>query len=175
MKSFKGLLGLFILIIFAISLNLLAQGQESVEPVNWRELASFIIDIPGWEAEGKAEGSTAAMGNFKITHVERNYTAQDRNLKIEIVDGAFVQMVYAGFKMAMSFEIDTSEEYVKKVTIKSYPGVEQYNYEDKDAKIMVLVADRFLVSLEQNNAEDTSKLKDIAAKLDLKGIAKLAK
>jgi len=175
MIKHKGRLGLFILVFFTISFCLLAQGQEQVEPVNWRELASFIIDVPGWKAEGKPEGSTSSMGDFKITQVERSYSAKDKSLKIEIVDGAFAQMVYAVFKMAVSFEIDTAEEYVKKATIKGFPGVEQYNYEDKEASVMVLVADRFLVSLEQDNAKDTSELIAIAKKLDLKGIAKLAK
>jgi len=175
MLKLNSFLSLFILISFAISSSLLAQGQEQVEPVNWRELAPFIIEIPGWKTEGKPEGSTASMGNFKISQVERNYSAKDKNLKIEIVDGAFAQMVYAGFKMAMGFEIDTSEEYIKKATIKGFPGVEEYNYEDKEASVMVLVADRFLVSLEQDNAKDTSELKAIAEKLDLKGLAKLVK
>jgi hypothetical protein len=171
----RGHLGLFILVSMAISFCPLARGQEQVEPVNWRELASFIIEIPGWKAEGKPEGSTSSMGDFKITQVERSYSAKDKSLKIEIIDGAFAQMVYAAFKMSMSFEMDTSEEYVKKASIKGFPGVEQYNYEDKDATVMVLVAERFLVSLEQDNAKNTSELIAIAKKLDLKGIAKLAK
>lgn len=175
MKKLKGLLGMFILISFAISLSLLAQGQEPTEPINWRELAPFIIDVPTWKAEGEAEGSTASMGDFKISQVERNYSQDNKRLKIEIIDGAFVQMVYAAFKMALSFEIDTAEEYVKKANIKGFPGVEQYNYEDREASVMVLVADRFLVSLEQDNVKDTSELKAIAGKLDLKGLAKLAK
>ena len=175
MIKHRGRLGLVILVSFTISLCLLAPGQEQVEPVNWRELASFIIDVPGWKAEGKPEGSTSSMGDFKITQVERNYSTDDKRLKIEIIDGAFVQMVYAAFKMSMSFEIDTSEEYTKKATIKGFPGMEQYNYEDKEATVIILVADRFLVSLEQDNAKDTSGLITIAKKLDLKGLAKLAK
>lgn len=175
MSKLKGLSGIFTLVSLMISSCLLVQGQEPVEPINWRELAPFLIDISGWEAMGKPEGSTASMGDFKVSQVERKYSAKDKRLKVEIIDGAFVQMVYAAFKMALSFEIDTSEEYVKKVTIKGFPGVEQYNYEDKEGSVMILVADRFLVSLDQDNAEDTSELKDIAGKLDLKGIAKLAK
>ncbi|MDH5384350.1 MAG: hypothetical protein OEY18_06550, partial [Candidatus Aminicenantes bacterium] len=75
----------------------------------------------------------------------------------------------------MNYEIDTSEEYIKKTTIKGYPGVEQYEYEDKDAQILILIGDRFIVTLEGDNFENTSELKSIAESLDLDGIAKLAK
>jgi hypothetical protein len=175
MSKLKGRSGLLILVSLTISLSLPVQGKEPVEPINWQELAPFLIDISGWKAMGKPEGSTASMGDFKVSQVERKYSAKDSRLMIEIIDGAFVEMIYAAFKMALSFEFDTSEEYTKKVTIKGFPGVEQYDYEDKEGSIMVLVADRFLVSLEQNNTEDTSELKGIAGKLDLKGLAKLAK
>lgn len=172
---YKGIFALLILFSF-ISLPILyAQGQKQVEPVNWRELIPFLGEIPGWEAEEKPEGSTVSMQGFKISRVERSYTAGDRNLEIEIVDGSYFPAVYSPFKMAMSFELDTSERYVKKITIKDFPGIEQYEYEDKEAEIMILVADRFLVRLEGDNIEDPSEMIAIANALDLEGIAELAK
>jgi hypothetical protein len=83
-------------------------------------------------------------------------------------------MAYAGIKMAMNFEIDTSDEYVKKVTIKGFPGIEKYEYEDEDGQVMLLVADRFVVQVEGENVPDTSELKNIAEALDLEGLAELA-
>lgn len=165
------LLGLFLL----SSAFLFSQAQKQVDPVNWRELIPFLIDIPGFEADGKPEGSTVAMGNYKVSQAEREYSSGDKELKISIVDGAYAQMAYAGIKMAMNFEMDTSEEYVKKVTIKGFPGIEKYEYEDKDGQVILLVADRFVVQLEEENAPDTSELKKIAEALDLEGLAKLAK
>jgi hypothetical protein len=107
--------------------------------------------------------------------VEREYSSGEKELKITIIDGAYAQMAYAGIKMAMNFEMDTSEEYVKKITIKGFPGIEKYEYEDKDGQVLLLVADRFVVQLEEENAPDTSELKKIAEELDLEGLAKLAK
>lgn len=165
----------FLAFTFIYSVGLIAQAEKPVEPVNWRELIPFLIDIPNWEAEGDAEGRSMTMGNFKISQAERSYTSNDKSLDIDITDGGYIPMVYAGIKMAMNFEIDTSEEYVKKITIKGFPGVEKYNYENKEAEVMILVADRFLVILDGSPFKDTSELKAIAEILDLEGIANLAK
>jgi len=174
MKS-KEIFAFLVLFFFVSSLSIFAQGQEPVDPVNWRELVPFLIDISDWEAEGEAEGSTISMANFKVSEVERSYTAEDKELNIKIVDGGYVQMMYAGVKMAMNFEIDTSEEYVKKITIKGFSGIERYDYEDKEAEVIILIGERFLVQLEGNNFKDASLLTAIAETLDLKGIANLAK
>lgn len=173
MKIHKTLILLGLLLLS--SAFLFSQAQKQVDPVNWRELIPFLIDIPEFEADGKPEGSTVAMGNYKVSQAEREYSSGDKELKISIVDGAYAQMAYAGIKMAMNFEMDTSEEYVKKVTIKGFPGIEKYEYEDKDGQVILLVADRFVVQLEEENAPDTSELKKIAEALDLEGLAKLAK
>jgi len=171
LKSFVCILVIF----FSLSLVSFAQGQKPVDPVNWRELVPFLVDIQGWDAEGKPEGSSISMGNYKVSKASREYSSGDKDLEIEIIDGGFVPMIYAGIKMAMSFEIDTSDEYLKKITIKNCPGVEKYQYGDKEAEVIILIAERFLVTLKGDNFKDTKELKDIAEILDLDGIAALGK
>jgi hypothetical protein len=157
------------------TLFVLAQQNTPVDPVSWRELVPFMIDVSGWEAEGKPEGQSVSMGDFKISQAEREYTAGDRSLNVSLVDGGFVPMVYAGIKMAMNFEVDSSEEYIKKIEVNGFPGVEQYNYESKEAELMILIAERFLLHFEGENFDnDASELVTIAAGFDLAGIAALA-
>ena len=170
-KIFFAFLAVFSMV---ISIALVAQMKQPVDPVGWRELTPFLIDIPDWQAEGEAEGSSIVMAGFKTSQAERSYTADERDLAITIIDGGYVPMVYAGMKMAMSFEMDNAEEYVKKITVKGFPGVERYEYEPKSAEVMILVVDRFLVQLEGENFENTTELKEIAKLLDLEGIANLA-
>ena len=174
MKNFK-LFSSAVLVLFVISALAAAQTQEPVDPVNWRELIVFLGDIDGWEAQDKPEGQTMSMGNFKMTQASREYSADDKDLEIEIIDGGYVPMVYQGFRMAMNYEIDSSDEYVKKLTIKGHDGIEKYTYDDEEAEIILLVKDRFLVTLRCDNVPDTNELKAIAEKLDLDGIAALAK
>lgn len=172
----RKILILFLSSFFLISvINSFAQPQKPVEPVSWRKLINFLIDIPGWQAKGEPKGSTISMGNFKISQVERSYESSEKNLEIRIIDGGYIPMAYANFKMMANFEIDSSEEYVKKITIKGFPGVEKYEYGNKEAMIIILVKDRFLVNLTEDNVKDTSELKKIANLLDLNKLAELAK
>jgi len=171
MRTHFGLL----VILLAVSVVLLAQMKQPVDPVNWRELTPFLIDIPDWEAEGDAEGESLPAFGFMISLAERSYTTDERNITITIFDGAYVPELYVGVKMGLSFEIDPSKEYVKKITVKGFPGVERYEYEEKSGEVIILVEDRFLVKLEGENFENTTELKEIANLLDLEGIANLAK
>lgn len=173
-KTLSILFCLFILIC-TVNLSALKGQQEVVDPINWRELIPFLIDVKGWDALGDAEGQTIAMGTFKMTEVERFYEAGDKSLEINIVDGGYAPMAYTAIKMAMGFEIDTSEEYMKKISVKGFPGVERYSFEDKEGEVMILVEERFVVRLTGENVEETSGLVEIAKTLDLEGLAKLAK
>ena len=161
--------------IITLTLSFLFTQPKPVDPVNWRELIPFLIDLPGWESDEKPKGQSMSMQNFKLSQVERRYTSGDKRLDIEIIDGSYIPMVYASFKMMSNFEVDTSEEYIKKTTIKKFPAIEQYKYNRQRATLTILVADRFLVKLEEQKVKDTSEIKTISESLDLEKLAKLAK
>jgi len=169
------LVSLSLVILFALSLVAISQTQTPVDPVNWRELIGFLVDIEGWEAQDEPEGQTTTMANFKMSQASRDYTSGDKDLEIEIIDGGYVPMIYQGLRMAMNYEIDSSDELVKKITIKGYPGIERYTYDDEDAEVILLVKDRFVVNIRCDNVPDTTEAKEIAEMLDLDGIAALAK
>ena len=172
--TYKRKITILLAITFLFSLYLAAQPKP-VDPVNWRKLTPLLVDIEGWKAKGKAKGQTVSMQNFKISNASRRYEAGDKSLEIEIIDGSYHQMMYASFKMLKNFEVDTSDEYVKKCTIKDHPGIEQFRYKRNKGTIMILVADRFLVKLEARNIKDTAELKQIALAIDLAELAKLVK
>ena len=170
--------GLYLFLVFVFiggCLSLFAQMQTPVDPLNWKELVPFLVDIDGWTALDDAEGQTVSMMNFKTTQVERDYEKGDMSLTVMIVDGGYAPMVYQSIKMAMNFEMDTSDEYLKKTEIDGYPGFVKYTYDDKEAELMLLVADRFIFQMSGENMEDTSELVDIAKSFDLGKLAKLAK
>ena len=164
-----------IILIFAVVI--LVRAQTAVEPIHWSKLTPFLVDLDGWEADDDAEGQTSSMMGTSITVVERSFTSENRSLKITITDSGYVQMVMAGIKMMMQFEVDSSEEYVKKVTVDDFSGVEKYNYDDKNAELILVLKDRFLIMLEGDEFEkdQVSELTDIAKALDLSRIAALGK
>ncbi|MFP4083224.1 MAG: hypothetical protein ACLFVG_10805 [Candidatus Aminicenantes bacterium] len=165
-------------VISAINLYAFPPQQETVEPVNWRELIPFLIDIPGFEKEGEPDGESVSMMNYKWSKVSQYYVAEgdgDKKLTLEIVDSAMVSMALQGFKAMMGMEVDTSEESIKQININGYPALEIYRYHSKSAELNILIENRFLVRLEGDDFEDTSQLKNISKNIDLKGIADLAK
>ncbi len=115
------------------------------------------------------------MGTFSMSHAERSYSSGEKSFKINLVDGGYAPMVYAGIKMAMSTEIETSDEYIKKLTVDGFPGAEKYSRTDKSVDIIILINDRFYIQIEGENFSDPSELVAVAKTLDLAGIAKLEK
>jgi hypothetical protein len=170
----KALRGAVLLSLFLMASGLRAQTPPAVDPLNWRELVPFLIEIPGYEAE-KAEGSTTNMAGLKMSLASREYTKDENTLRIEITDGSYIPMAYAAFQALQAFEVDTSEELIRKTTIQGFPAVENIRFEDKHASLMILIADRFLVNIEGEGFKDTAELKDVAGKLDLKKLEALAK
>ena len=151
------------------------QQQKPVDPVNFRELLFFLVDLPGWEADEEPEGSSVTYGEYKISQVQRSYSAGEKSLSITVVDGAYVPMAYTTFQAYKTFEMDTSDRYVKGTTFKSYPGVEGYEYEPKSGFLMVLVADRFLVNVEGDSIENVNEIKEVANHLPWSKLASVAK
>jgi hypothetical protein len=172
MKNFIILSSLFIFLVSSVSFGF--QNQEPVEPVDWRELQTFLADLAGFEKDGEPEGEKVSMGNMKWSRAEQNYIADNKNLNLDIIDSAYVSMALQSFKMASMMEIDTSDEYMKKIEINGYSGVKTYTYADKEAAAMVLVADRFLVRLEGGPFDDADVLVELMQELDLQGLAALA-
>ena len=162
-------------ILFIFAVMLVVRAQSTVEPIHWSKLTPFLIDLNGWNADDDAQGQTVNMMGASVTMVDRFYSNEDRSLHITITDSGYVQMVMAGIKMMMQFEVDSSEEYVKKVTVEDFAGVETYNYDDKEAKLILVLKERFLVQLEgeEFTKDQVSELVDIAKSLDLNGIAAL--
>ena len=163
-----------VLFILAVFIPAFSQS-EPVDPVNWRKLSPFLIDLKGWEAQGDPSGTTVNMGSYKMSQAQRSYGKNGSELKINIIDGGYAPMAYAGFKAMAQFEVDSSDEYVKKTTIQGFTAIENYKYQRKDGSLTILLADRFLVQLDGDDIEDMKELRAAAKQLDLKGLAALAK
>lgn len=163
-----------ILFVLAATGGLLSGQPKPVDPVNWRELVPFLIDISGYEAD-KPEGTTTSMGQFKLSQASRNYAKGEQSIEIEIIDGSYIPMAYASFKVMEGFEVDSSEELIKRITVAGFPGIEHIQFEEEEASLMILVAERFLVNIKGEKFTETAELKDIANKMDLNKLASLAK
>lgn len=162
-------------LIFTVKTNAFHLQNEAVEPIEWEELVSFLIDVPGYEKHGEPEGETVSMMNQQWSRVSQEYRSEkdDTDLEIEIVDSAGIPMIMQQFKSVMGLRADTSEEHVEQINIKGFPAVEIYEYDDQSAELVILIEDRFVVHLEGAEYQDTTQIKEISKKMDLQGIADL--
>jgi len=165
-----------LVIIFGLifTINVFSQEKKRADPVNWSELKPFLIDISGFKKEGEAEEKNPP--NNKFSRVKQDYVAEGDeaiHLILTISDFGFPSEAIEISKSIWAIEIDASEKYTKQITIKDQPGVESYRYDNKEARVLVLIKDRFLVCLEGFNFKNTSELKNIIQKIDFKGIANL--
>jgi hypothetical protein len=170
----KSVLVLVVLSLTVMMAGSLAAQEKRVDPVNWRELVTFLVDLPGYEAD-KPEGATTSMAEFKMSQASRNYRKGDLGIEIQVLDGGFFPGAYASYKAMENFEIDTSEQLARKVTIQGFPGIETIDYGDKTAMLMLLVGDRFLLTVKGEPLSDSAGLKEIVGRLDLNKLAALGK
>ena len=163
-----------IAVLMFVSILSPAQTQKPVGPVDWGKLAPFLKEFDGWKG-GRVEGQFLPIGDWKVSQVERIYRSGRSQMRITITDGAYVRTVYAGIKSAMQFEIDNSTQYLKKVLLQGYPGVDKFQYEEKQGEIIVLISNRFIVHLEGTRIEGTGRLKEVLKEIDLRAVESLEK
>lgn len=151
------------------------EKRKPVEPVKFDTLIPLLPEPKGWTA-GEATGATTAMGEWKISNASRTYENGEgdarRRIKVEIVDGSYVPMVYAPFTMMTSFSHESTDGYTKGITIDGYPALEEWKKKSKDAKVVALVNDRFLVTIDGDNVEP-EVVREWAGLVDLKKVAAL--
>ena len=139
---------------------------KPVEPVRFQELQAALPDVSGWQrGEPTGERMTSPV---PFSQAEADYTMGDANISVKVVDSAFSQMLIAPWAMFLTagYERETNEGYEKSVTIGGNPGFERYNNASKDGELNIVLAKRFLVTVEGDNIADTKVLHEFASKID---------
>ena len=153
---------------------------EAVDSLNFAEqliqqkksagLEGFLPEaLSGWKAE--APTNTAA-GNAMLgggISAERSYTKGDSSVKVNIVaDSPMLQ----GVMMMMSNPMFAASDGGKVERIGGQKAVIKYNPEDKSGDIKIVVANRFLVTIEGYTVSDAD-LKEYAKAIDYGKMATL--
>ena len=179
------------LILCLVAVTVTAEDEEqikAVKAVDWNELAKFLPEtIEGLKA-GKLDGGSLSIADpenpeqsFSYSSVERRYksevkTGKSKKITIHIWDSGFNQLLMAPFMM--TFEFDGPDGSVKTVEI----GKRKAKLiTDKDegvlesCQVIVLVADRVLVSVEGNELTTVEEITLLAEKIDYDKLAALVK
>lgn len=131
------------------------QEHEPVEPVSFKALLPLLPSPKGWEKPKEPHAESTQMGEFRISTATQNYQkteGKDRQtMKVSIVDGSYVPMVYAPFLMMSKFSREGTDGHSKGLKIGGHQAFEEWKKKPQRVTLTVLVKDRFLVTIEGRN------------------------
>lgn len=150
-----------------------ANGGKAVEPVSFRELQSLLPAVSGWTmSKPRGERMTAPVA---FSQTEATYSNGNQNVEVKIVDSGFHQILLAPWAMflARGYERETDSGYEKSVELNGHPGFEKWDSEDKNGELNLVIAKRFLVTVEGDRLADAKVLHEFMSKLDTAKLAQL--
>lgn len=141
-------------------------GGKASEPVSFRDLQAALPSVSGWTMDKPRGERMSAPVAFSQT--EARYSNGKQSIEVKIVDSAFNQILVAPWAMFLTagYEKETDDGYEKSTTLNGHPGFEKWNSERKDGEINLVVAKRFLVSVEGDGLSDVKELHDFAGRVD---------
>lgn len=150
-------------------------GGKAADPVSFRDLQTVFPAVDGWTMDKpKGERMTAPVA---FSQTETRYRMGEAQIEVKIVDSAFQQMLVAPWAMflAAGYEKETDDGYEKSTVLAGHPGFEKWNDRRQSGELNLVVAKRFLVSLEGRNLSDVKQLHDFAGRVDFSKLAGLGK
>lgn len=147
-------------------------GGKEVETVDFRELKALLPEsLPNMPRQDISGEKNETFG-ISISEANASYSQEEGygNVTMRISDIGDISglAAMAGLAWAMSdFERETDEGYEKTTTFHNHKAVEEYNYNNNFGKLEILVAERFVVSVEGYNVE-MDYIRAAAEKVDLK-------
>jgi hypothetical protein len=144
--------------------------EVDVEPVDFRDLKKL---LPGKAAGFKrvdASGEKNAIFGIKVSSAEATYEGRKgASIDISITDLGTMKGVsrYAGFAWSMAdIDKETDTGYERTISYKGHKGFEEYDEEQKEGKIEIIVAGRFAVEIDGYEIKN-DKLKDALEDIDI--------
>jgi hypothetical protein len=151
----------------AKGLEQMAKGTgEKVAVVDFEKLGAAFPEVSGW----KRDEVTGTTTNFPMamSQAETNYRNGDAHIKLEVVDTALNQMLFAPFTMflAGNYSERSSDGYKKGVSIKGEPGFEDVSTKNETAELTVVVAKRFIVTARGSGGAGIEPVRAVVEQLD---------
>jgi hypothetical protein len=156
-----------------------ASRPAKVQPVDFHKLQELMPEQAVGVPRSNVDGENMDIGELSMSRARADYLkpdsdGSDPNAAIEIADyGASPQLVagMAAWRMA-PVNIQNDEGYQRTVKFKEYPAFETYTRDGDARQMMILVADRFLVTLQTNHVSEAD-LKQLAESLPWEELANL--
>ncbi len=151
-------------------------AQTKIQPVDYKVLKKLLPKKFRGFSQVDVQGGRNSMFGIRLTHAEAEYEGRkDAGITIKITDFGSVKGLVGRAMLAwMSAEIDNESDhgYERTIEYKGYKGFEKYDYEDKEGKLSLIVARRFLVDVEGENVS-MKQIKKAMSGVNLKKLFKL--
>ncbi|KAA9325547.1 hypothetical protein F0P96_19645 [Hymenobacter busanensis] len=144
----------------------------------YRELQKYLpATVAGFVRDGNPQGESVNMGGVSYSTCEQHYRKGNQRLKVQLVDYNGATALYAGVTAMMSanFSQENDEQLMRgcNLGLPNVQGYETLQKKERLASVALGVGDRFFVSVELNQQQDTDAVRNVARAMDLQALAKL--
>lgn len=134
------------------------KNRTPVDPISFKALVALLPEVADWERTGDPRGETSQMGEFRISNASQRYERKNGDerstMKVSIVDGSYVPMVYAPFAMMSKFSKEGTDGFSKGLKIDGQPAFEEWKKKQRSSTLTILVEDRFLITIEGRTVDE---------------------
>jgi hypothetical protein len=151
-----------------------ASGDTLAIP--YKDLQKYLPSISGFEADGSPKGESVNMAGMSFSTTNQNYKNGTESIKVSVTDYNSAYSIFTGVTamMGAGFSIDNDDETARGVSMgmDNVKGYETIRKKSKNATLVLAIAERFLVSIEGSDMDNTNKLQEVAKQMNLAELAK---
>jgi len=130
-----------------------AKGDTLAMP--YKDLQGYLPEVSGYTKDGGPKGSQMNMpGMGGWSEAEQRYINGEKKVEVKIMDYNASQMCFMGltaiYKMGFSSEDDTKKEGSVDLGMKDVAAFETIYKTEQRSKLILIVADRFYIDLEND-------------------------
>ena len=155
-----------------------SKNKENAKAIHYEELLKYLPEtIEGYHINGEPKGASIDMQGTSYSSAEIEFKNEnDDRIDITLLDynAAYNMYSMATAMWSSGIKIDTSEEFGQSISLgDNVNGWESLKKKSNRATIILGLGDRFLLTIEGDNQEDTALLKNIAKNMNIDALASL--
>lgn len=152
----------------------IANQEKNIEVLSPKDLIKYLpSSIEGYTAS-EPIGDTMKINDANYSSAQINFSNNNNVIIITLFDynAVFSMCSMSPAKWDVGTEIDTEEELSKIISLgDNIKGWETYKKKSNSSSLMVGIKNRFLLTIDADNQNNTPFLKEITESINLKGLA----
>jgi hypothetical protein len=144
--------------------------------IPYKDLEAYLPQISGYTNEAGPKGSqmnTPGLGSW--SQAEQEYQNGDKRVEVQIMDYNAAHQAFIGltsmYGLGMSYEDDDKKQGGVDIGVKDVKGYETIYKKDNRSELVLVVGDRFVISLKSDGNNDENFLRSIAKDMKLQELA----